>query len=106
MADRNIPDELRLRLEQRARDCGIPAYMVGGLMRYLFDRIPAGSFLDNVLSNDLMGALKCADDTNVNCLRAYGMFLYNYAPMGSYGSPAKVAAWLNPVAQQEEDDAA
>lgn len=80
--------------------------MVEGLTLYLLNRVRPGSFLSSVLENDLMGALKCADDTNVNCLRAYGMFLYNHAPMGSYGSPVKVTAWLNPVPQQQEDDAA
>jgi len=101
-----VADDQRLQIERAARDCGIPSYMVEGLALYLLNRIRPGSFLSNVLENDLMGALKCADDTNVNCLCAYGMFLYNYAPMGSYGSPAKVAAWLNPVPKQEEDEAA
>lgn len=94
------------RLTNAAMKCGIPPYMIEGLLKYFINRIRPGSFLSYVLENNLMGALGCADETNVNCLHAYGMFLYNHVPMGSYGSPAKVAAWLNPAAQQEEDDAA
>lgn len=78
----------------RAKDCGVPSYMIPGLTRYLVDRIPPGSFLMAVLQNDLMKALSCADSANINCLKAYGMFLYNHAPLGSYGTRENVDSWL------------
>jgi len=78
----------------RAQKCEIPVYMIPGLTRYLVDRIAPGDFLMAVLENDLMRALGTADDTNINCLKAYGTFLYNYAPAVCHGSREKVSAWL------------
>jgi hypothetical protein len=72
----------------------LPDHMVAGMVRYLVWGIPPGSFLGAVLSGDLFGALRRADGTNMNALPAYGRFLINYAPSGSYGSPDRVAAWL------------
>lgn len=55
--------------------------------------IPMGSFLTCFLSNDLMGALGRADDINIRQFKEIGMFLYNDAPSGCYGSPEKVRTW-------------
>lgn len=52
-----------------------------------------GSFLYAVLSNDLIGALACADSENLRSLREWGMFLYNDAPSGCYGSREKLLKW-------------
>jgi hypothetical protein len=87
-------DPARERMEQAAADCGIPGYMIGGLVRYVFDRIPPGGFLRAVLENDLMNAAGRADDANRARLHAYCMFLYNHVPASCKGSPANVAAWL------------
>lgn len=72
----------------------IPEHMRGAIRRYYFDGISPGGFLTAVLENNLMEALSRADDENRNALPAYGTFLYNYVPAESYGSPAKVDAWL------------
>lgn len=77
-----------------AESCGIPRYMIPGLTRYFVNRVRPGSFLTAVLQNDFMEALGHADHTNINCLKAYGMFLYNHAPLGSYGSRENVESWL------------
>ena len=74
----------------------IPPYMWGGMSRYMVNRIPPGSFLQALLSNDLMEAFARADEENSACIRQYCQFLYNYAPRGSYGSPENFRAWLNP----------
>ena len=73
---------------------GVPAHMRGALVRYYNNRLPPGGFLTAVLSNDLMGALSQADETNKHALPAYGMWLYNQAPIGSYGSRENVRRWL------------
>lgn len=73
---------------------GIPGYMHGGLIRYYESRIEPGHFLSAVLKNDLMEALARADETNRYALHAYGMWLYNQAPAGSYGSPEAFKGWL------------
>lgn len=73
----------------------LPEYMRDGMQLYIEEGILPGSFLKAVLSNDLMGALGKADETNLAALPAYGRFLYNEAPCGCYGSPAVVASWCN-----------
>ena len=72
----------------------LPKHMRGAMQRYIENRIPPGSFLTAVLANDLMHALRCADDINSRRLRDYGMWLANYAPPACYGSPEAVRAWL------------
>lgn len=84
----------RLKLEAAAARCGVPRYMIDGVIAYICDRRPPGGFLRHVLENDLMGALGKADEVNINCLPAYGRFLYNHAPCGSHGSPENVRTWL------------
>jgi len=82
-------------INRGAKQCGVPAYMVEGLVHYFVHRVAPGGFMLAVLQNDLMRALEKADSTNINCLKAYGMFLYNYAPLGSYGSRENVERWLD-----------
>lgn len=77
----------------------VPDYMWGGVERYLVNRIPPGNFLTALFSNDLMEAFSRADDVNTANMRRWCQFLHNYAPRGSYGSPAAVQEWLKP--QQE-----
>ena len=77
---------------------GIPGYMQEGLTEYFENRRPPGGFLTAILENDLMGAVARADDTNINCLRSYGTWLYECAPMrssGIWGSKEAVENWLN-----------
>jgi hypothetical protein len=72
----------------------IPDYMRGGIRRYIENGIEPGDFLQAVLRNDLRGAFERADGTNVNLIKEYIMFLYNYAPGGSWGSPENYEAWI------------
>jgi hypothetical protein len=60
--------------------------MMGGLTRYIEEGIPPGDFLTAVLCNDLMDAIGKADSENIRNLPAYAAYLYNKAPIGSYGS--------------------
>ena len=72
----------------------LPRHMRSAMQRYIEDRIPPGSFLTAVLANDLMLALRRADDINSGRLHDYGVWLANYAPPACYGSPEAVRAWL------------
>lgn len=72
----------------------VPPHMWGGVERYFLQGLMPGDFLTALLSNDLMGAFSRADDLNANNMRRWAMFLYNYAPGGSYGSPDHVARWV------------
>lgn len=73
----------------------IPEYMHGGIARYIAQGVPPGDFLQAVFSNDLMEAFGRADDTNIQCLKAYVGFLYNEAPSQCYGSADNYQAWID-----------
>ena len=47
----------------------VPAHMVDGLVLYVEDGIPPGSFLLAVLENNLAGAAALADEINKLCLK-------------------------------------
>ena len=78
----------------------VPEHMWGAVERYLLDGIPPGHFLTAVLSNDLTEAFARADDGNAARMHDWVRFFYCYAPRGSWGSPAKVSAWLAQFAEQ------
>ncbi len=73
----------------------LPNHMQDGMRRYIEKGIPPGSFLEAVLSNDLMGALAKADATNQYALPAYGRYIYNNVPSACHGSSEKVDAWID-----------
>ena len=72
----------------------LPTHMQDGMRLYIERGIPPGSFHRAVLSNDLMGAFKRADDVNTAAMVDYARFLYNEAPGGCFGSPDHVKDWL------------
>jgi hypothetical protein len=71
----------------------IPEPMIGGLVRWIEHGVPPGHFLTAVLSNDLRGAFERADSDNLPLIRDYLVFLYNYAPMGCWGSEHAFRTW-------------
>ena len=73
----------------------LPDYMVEGLALYVLHGIEPGSFMSSVLSNDLMGALGRADDTNKHMLWHYGNALHNFAPGDCFGSPYLFREWCS-----------
>ena len=75
-------------------ECGIPEHMVEAVYHYIEHGTPPGGFLTAVLSNDLMDALRRADDKNIESLPAWGRLLYNHIPPGAYGSRKAVEAWI------------
>jgi hypothetical protein len=81
-------------------ECGVPDGCHGGLIRYILYGVPTGSFLQAVLSNDLMEAFGRADIFNRAGMFSIVSFLYNHAPSQCYGSPEKYSAWL--TARQKE----
>jgi hypothetical protein len=81
-------------LSKIALNCGVPDYMCGALVRYVFHGINPGDFLTAIICNDLFEALSCADETNINKLRAYGIFFYNHVPSACFGSAEKMEQWI------------
>lgn len=71
-----------------------PDHMHEGMMRYLMDGEEGGHFMQALLSNNLMAAFGRADYTNAAHMKDWCLFLYNYAPSDSYGSPERHDAWV------------
>jgi hypothetical protein len=73
----------------------IPDYMREPLLAYVnTGRSSRFDFLRAVVSNDLFNSVGRADKTNLALLPLYVRWLYNRAPIGCYGSPEAVAAWI------------
>jgi len=83
--------------DKAAARATLPEHCVDGLFRYFDNRIPPGGFMTALLENDLKETFARADEINREAVFAYVYWLYNHAPMGSYGSPEAVSAWLNPA---------
>lgn len=73
---------------------GIPDYMINALVDYVVFGVAPGNFLGALLSNDLMETYRRADDTNIDRIRNYVMFLYNDAPAACSGSHQRFGEWI------------
>jgi len=62
---------------------------------YTQRKIPVGSFLYAVLSNNLFEAIAKADEHNLLALRDIAMYIYNEIPSVCWGSPKIVEKWIN-----------
>lgn len=76
---------------------GIPQRMQGAIIRYYERGLPPGDFLTAVISNDLRGAIERAGDEDIHLLKKYVMWLYNWAPGGSWGSEENMRNWINHI---------
>ena len=81
-------------LHERNQAQVVPKHTLESLNRYVYDKIPPGSFLTAVLLNDLKGAFGKADDMNIANMYAILKHCYNNIPIDCWGSPENVAAWL------------
>ena len=79
--------------EPKANWSLIPEHMHDGIIRWVMRGEPQGGFLMAVLANDFMEAASRADQANGESLKGWAMFLYNYTPRNSWGSPEMVEAW-------------
>ena len=79
----------------------VPEHLHDGIVDYVVNHQRPGSFLTAVLSNDLLMAVKRGDAVNRDNLSAIVLFLYDYAPATSWGSPETVAAWLSMSSQKD-----
>ena len=78
------PAEVRPWLERH----GIPEYMQQGIVDYLVHHQGTGDFLRAVFENDLVEAVKRADDTNIHCLKGYVALMYwEFPGRNQEGSP-------------------
>ena len=90
--------------------CRVPERGMTALENYVIHRIEPGRFLFAVLTNDLLGAVSSADDTNLRLLPQWTRLVDNYVPSICWGSHDRVERWLSatadtlPVYSLREDD--
>jgi hypothetical protein len=68
---------------------------IASINRYVDLHCPTGDFLYAVLTNNLKEAVGRADEENLAALPEIVGYCYNEIPFDCWGSPARVAAWLN-----------
>ncbi len=73
----------------------IPEHTHSALQRYVHDRVPPGSFLEGVLTNNLMMAVMHADDINQANLVDTVRYVFNEIPAGCWGSKQAYKEWLD-----------
>ena len=72
----------------------IPDRILKSLHRYSTDHVPTGDFLRAVLSNDLFGAVRRADDESLKAIGEICKHVYNELPAECWGSREVVAKWI------------
>ncbi len=82
-------------LAVRLQHCDVPAHLRQGLLAYLTERCPTGSFLRAVLENNLREAVWRGDPLSCAGLDRLVRFLTDHAPARSWGSPKAVRVWLS-----------
>lgn len=72
----------------------LPGHMQESTRLYLERGVMGGDFLQAVFENNLVKAYGNADETNTWAMSNWARFLYNDAPVESWGSKEKVNAWI------------
>ncbi len=73
----------------------VPAHTIGGIDRYVNQRIEPGGFLRAVFENNLSEAFGRADIENRESLFDIVAYIYNDCPSACWGSPERVQKWLD-----------
>lgn len=72
----------------------IPPVTLEAMKRYTEHRIPTGSFLQAVISNDLQEAVLRADRDNMPVIPIIAYWFYMEAPSQCHGSIEKYNNWI------------
>jgi len=83
---------------------GLPESLRGGIYRYLHDRVPPGSFLASVLTNNLRETFRRADSDNIKIIHEIVEWCYYNLPGISWGSEKMFFAWINGEMLREADE--
>jgi hypothetical protein len=80
--------------KNKLNEMNIPDYMHDGLINYIKHHVKPGHFLSAILQNNLRETFFRADYINVNLVKNYVKFLYNYAPSSCWGNQERFENWL------------
>lgn len=72
----------------------LPEHMRESTKLYIEKGIMPGSFLEAVMSNNLVEAFERADPINRSAMYQWAKFLYNEAPAGCWGFNQRVYQWV------------
>lgn len=72
----------------------LPEHMRKGVWRYLSQGVEPGGFLRAALENKLVEAFGAADGKNIEAMRDWAKWLYNYCPVIAWGSKDRVDEWI------------
>jgi hypothetical protein len=72
----------------------LPSHCQEGMKRYIEHGIAPGSFLEAVITNNLVEAFARADFTNRQNIERYVAFLWNECPIGAWGSEKVYQEWV------------
>ena len=72
----------------------VPALMQDALRNYAKFGTPLDDFLEAVMCNDLLTAVKCANADEMAALKPLTKWILARAPEGSYGNEAIYRRWL------------
>lgn len=72
----------------------VPMHLHCAIIGYIEQGQPVGHFLTALLGNQLVETIKRADGVNILQLREIVDWFIGYAPAPCWGSPEKVALWL------------
>lgn len=78
----------------------VPAHLQGGMLRWLVLGTEPGGFMRALLTNDLMRVYDRADELSRAAIGDLTVFLYNYAPSGSWGSSENFKSWVGILPEQ------
>lgn len=83
------------RLRNRLAKSGIWTGLHDQIVDYLFGRTKPGNFLGAVLANDLITAVRCGGEHEIESLVPLVRFLMRHSPVEAWHSHDAVDAWTN-----------
>ncbi len=73
----------------------LPPHMWEGLRSYVMEGIEPGGFLQSIVKGDPWNrVLERADGENQLAIMAWARFMYNWVPLGAWGTKARYKAWV------------
>lgn len=96
LLDEDVPDDVDWGTEagQLSHTYKLSEFTAQQILQYSKNKIPPGGFLRAVFENNLFRAFNKADLQNLRDMEGIVRCIFNEVPMGAYGSPEEVSAWL------------
>ena len=80
-------------IDQGFEEYNLPDYMKPGVLRWVIDGVPPGSFLTALFQNNLHYAVMKSDQTNYERLFGWVLFVHYNVPSKCHGSADVMSNW-------------